>query len=114
MTTETHIKHRSHLPIPSRERTGPMVYDAKDPEATCPRIRRMRPPVGAPNVLVVLLDDAGFVRVDAATVCFDLQQDRVDLQIEDLAFRCDDLFFDLIELLSHRGIEICGAYCLAV
>ena len=51
---------RSHLPIPSRDRTGPMVYDAKDPEATCPRIERMRPPVGAPNVLVVLLDDAGF------------------------------------------------------
>jgi arylsulfatase A-like enzyme len=55
-----HNQSRSHLPIPTRERTGPIVYDAKDPEATCPRIERMRPPVGAPNVLIVLLDDAGF------------------------------------------------------
>ena len=51
-----HNQCRSHLPIPSRERTGPIVYDAKDPEATCPRIERMRPPLGAPNLLIVLLD----------------------------------------------------------
>src|SRR5512134_782379 len=51
---------RSQLPTPSRDRTGPIVYDAKDPEATCPRIERMRPPAGAPNILIVLIDDAGF------------------------------------------------------
>jgi arylsulfatase len=53
-------RSRSHLPIPSRERTGPIVYDAKDPEATAPRIERLRPPAGAPNVLIILIDDAGF------------------------------------------------------
>ena len=35
-------------------------YDAKDPEAKFPPIEPLRPPAGAPNVLIVLLDDAGF------------------------------------------------------
>ena len=51
---------RSHLPIPSRERTGSIAYDAKDPDAGSPKIEPLRPPQGAPNVLIVLLDDAGF------------------------------------------------------
>jgi arylsulfatase len=34
--------------------------DARDPEATFPPIEPLRPPAGAPNVLVVLLDDVGF------------------------------------------------------
>jgi arylsulfatase A-like enzyme len=34
--------------------------DAKDPAATFPPIEPLRPPAGAPNVLIVLLDDAGF------------------------------------------------------
>jgi arylsulfatase A-like enzyme len=54
------IKHRSHLPMPMLERNGPVFYDAKDPEATPQRIEQLRPPKGAPNVLIVLLDDAGF------------------------------------------------------
>jgi len=37
------------------------VYeDAKDPEAKFPPIEPLRPPAGAPNVLVILLDDVGF------------------------------------------------------
>ena len=51
---------RSHLPIPSRERAGPVAYDAKDPDAASPKIEPLRPPKGAPNVLIVLLDDTGF------------------------------------------------------
>src|SRR3981081_1969912 len=53
-------KHRSHLPIPSAERTGPITYDAKDPDTKSPPIEQLRPPQGAPNVLIILLDDAGF------------------------------------------------------
>jgi arylsulfatase len=36
------------------------VLDAKDPAAHFPPIEPLRPPAGAPNVLVVLLDDVGF------------------------------------------------------
>ena len=54
-------KHlRSVLPIPARGSTGLVKYDAKDPETKFPPIEPLRPPAGAPNVLVVLLDDAGF------------------------------------------------------
>jgi len=51
---------RTVLPIPDRPRTGLITYDAKDPESVYPAIRQMRPPKGAPNVLVILIDDAGF------------------------------------------------------
>ncbi len=37
-----------------------MLYDAKDPENKYPAITQLRPPKGAPNVLVILIDDAGF------------------------------------------------------
>src|SRR6476620_4010891 len=53
-------KHRSHLPIPTPERTGLITYDAKDPDTKFPPIEQLRPPKGAPNVLVILIDDAGF------------------------------------------------------
>src|SRR5690348_5892734 len=53
-------KHRSHLPIPSPERTGLITYDAKDPDTKFPPIEQLRPPEGAPNVLIILIDDAGF------------------------------------------------------
>ena len=53
-------KQRSHLPIPDRPRTGLITYDAKDPETKYPPIEQLRPPKGAPNILVILIDDAGF------------------------------------------------------
>src|SRR6184192_2212923 len=53
-------KERSHLPIPDRPRTGLITYDAKDPETKYPPIPQLRPPKGAPNILVILIDDAGF------------------------------------------------------
>lgn len=53
-------KDRSHLPMPTPTRTGPTFYDAKDPDARCEKIAQLRPPAGAPNVLIVLLDDVGF------------------------------------------------------
>jgi arylsulfatase A-like enzyme len=51
---------RAVLPIPDRPRHGLTTYDAKDPDTSYPPIEPLRPPEGAPNVLVVLLDDVGF------------------------------------------------------
>ena len=52
--------HRTDLPIADRPRTGLVTYDAKDPETKFPPIEQLRPPKGAPNVLIILIDDAGF------------------------------------------------------
>jgi arylsulfatase A-like enzyme len=51
---------REILPVPDRPSTGLVTYDAKDPATSFPPIEPLRPPAGAPNVLVVLLDDIGF------------------------------------------------------
>ena len=51
---------RDNLPIPNEAYAGPVYYDANDPAAVFPPIQEIRPPVGAPNVLVVLIDDTGF------------------------------------------------------
>ena len=53
-------KHRSHLPLPNTSRPGFVTYDAKSPDAKFPPIEQLRPPQGAPNVLIVLIDDVGF------------------------------------------------------
>jgi arylsulfatase len=52
--------NRDRLPIPDPPYSGPVFEDARDPQATFPPIEPLRPPAGAPNVLVVLLDDVGF------------------------------------------------------
>jgi arylsulfatase A-like enzyme len=51
---------RQVLPIPDRPYDGPIFEDAKDPAAKFPPIEPLRPPAGAPNVVIVLIDDAGF------------------------------------------------------
>jgi Sulfatase len=51
---------RSSLPIPDRPHIGLTTYDAKNPDTTFPPIELIRPPEGAPNVLVILIDDVGF------------------------------------------------------
>jgi arylsulfatase len=51
---------RAILPIPDVQHVGLTTYDAKDPDAKFPPIEQLRPPKGAPNVLVVLIDDCGF------------------------------------------------------
>ena len=53
-------KNRSHLPMPNTQRPTLITFDAKDPDAKFPPIEQLRPPAGAPNVLIVLIDDAGF------------------------------------------------------
>jgi len=51
---------RSILPIPDVAPVALTTYDAKDPETHFAPIRPLRPPKGAPNVLVILIDDVGF------------------------------------------------------
>jgi arylsulfatase A-like enzyme len=54
------VTSRDSLPIPGRVHTGLVTYDAKDPDTEFPPIEPLRPPEGAPNVLVILIDDCGF------------------------------------------------------
>jgi len=51
---------RQVLPIPDQPHMGLTTYDAKDPETSFPPIEPLRPPAGAPNVMIVLIDDTGF------------------------------------------------------
>src|ERR1700723_99704 len=53
-------KHRSHLTMPNTPRGGLVSFDGKGPEPKFPPIQPLPPPKGAPNVLLILLDDAGF------------------------------------------------------
>ena len=53
-------KNRSNLPMPNTIRPTLVTYDAKSPDTKYPPIEQLRPPQGAPNVLIVLIDDAGF------------------------------------------------------
>lgn len=61
--TDSHS--RAILPIPSQPHTGLTTYDAKDPNTKFPPIEPLLPPKGAPNVLIVLLDDVGFAASSA-------------------------------------------------
>jgi len=54
---------RDVLPIPDRPYVGDVPVDAR--EASFPPIEPLRPPEGAPNVLIVLLDDVGFAASSA-------------------------------------------------
>jgi arylsulfatase A-like enzyme len=60
MTSSRDELGRQVLPIPDRPFAGLVTYDAKDPATSFPAIEPLRPPTGAPNVLIVLLDDVGF------------------------------------------------------
>jgi len=51
---------RGVLPIPDTPYAGFVAYDARDPNSKFPPIEPLLPPPGAPNVLIVLLDDVGF------------------------------------------------------
>src|SRR3954469_17213067 len=56
---------RAILPIPDPQHVGLTTFDARDPETSYPPIIPLRPPAGAPNVLIVLIDDAGFAASSA-------------------------------------------------
>ena len=56
---------RSVLPVPDLVRHGLTPYDAKDPDTSFTPVRQVRPPAGAPNVVVILIDDVGFGALSA-------------------------------------------------
>ncbi|MBN1106185.1 MAG: sulfatase-like hydrolase/transferase, partial [Deltaproteobacteria bacterium] len=56
----TEFKNRFNLPMPNTVRPSLVTYDAKNPDTKFPPIEQLRPPKGAPNVLLILIDDAGF------------------------------------------------------
>ena len=60
MSSERSHIRREVLPISDQPHVGLTTYDAKDPDTAYPPIEPLRPPKGAPNVLVILLDDVGF------------------------------------------------------
>ncbi|MGH8774694.1 MAG: sulfatase-like hydrolase/transferase [Jiangellaceae bacterium] len=60
MTRHTDGLRRDVLPIPDPQWVGLTTYDVKDPDTTFPPITPVRPPHGAPNVLLILIDYAGF------------------------------------------------------
>ena len=60
MPAAEHDISRTILPIPDKKFVGLTTYDAKDPNTKYPPITPLRPPKGAPNVLIVLIDDVGF------------------------------------------------------
>ncbi len=51
---------RNILPIPDKQYVGITTYDAKDPDTKYPPITELRPPAGSPNIIIFLVDDAGF------------------------------------------------------
>lgn len=59
MSTKDHLP-RTVLPIPDQPHMGLTTYDARDPDTKFSPIKDLRPPKGAPNILIVLLDDVGF------------------------------------------------------
>ncbi|NNC12852.1 arylsulfatase [Planctomonas sp. JC2975] len=54
------VPQRTVLPNPDVPPASLTTYDAKDPDTSYPPIVPLRPPAGAPNVLLILIDDAGF------------------------------------------------------
>jgi arylsulfatase len=74
---------REILPIPDIPHVGLTTYDAKDPDTKYPPIEMLRPPKGAPNVLVVLIDDVGLAhRVPSAALSTRLWQKHWQKWIE--------------------------------
>ena len=63
--TQEADRARTVLPVPDPSHGEITATDAKDPEAKFPPIQPLRPPDGAPNVLIVLLDDVGFAASSA-------------------------------------------------
>ena len=59
MTTKDDLP-RTHLPMRNTRHAKFIPYDAKDPDMVVTPIDRLLPPEGAPNVLIVLIDDCGF------------------------------------------------------
>jgi arylsulfatase A-like enzyme len=65
MVNQSEKLSRAILPLLDHKHVGLTTYDAKDKDTKFPPIEPLRPPKGAPNVLIVLLDDVGFAASNA-------------------------------------------------
>ena len=83
---------RTSLPIPTGRIPGLVTYDAKDPDTSFPPIEPLRPPEGAPNVLVVLIDDCRVRRVE-----------RVRRAVRDADRRAAGRGWAAVQPLPHDG-----------
>jgi len=54
------IEQLTGLQFPDKPHIGLTTYDARDPDTKFLPIKELRPPAGAPNILIVLLDDMDF------------------------------------------------------
>jgi hypothetical protein len=62
MTSNGEPANRFTLPVPDPVHVGLTTYDARHPDTSFPPVEPVRPPAGAPSVLLILLDDVGFGR----------------------------------------------------
>lgn len=46
------------LPVPDQRCQGLVTYDAEDPASSFPPITPLRPPAGAPNVLLIMFSSS--------------------------------------------------------
>jgi arylsulfatase len=53
-------RSREILPIPDPPPPRVTTFDAQDPATSFPRIQPLRPPAGAPCIVICMLDDVGF------------------------------------------------------
>ncbi|MBV8373669.1 MAG: sulfatase-like hydrolase/transferase, partial [Candidatus Eremiobacteraeota bacterium] len=60
MSNNNRSVQREILPVPDQAYAGFIAYDAKNPDSKFPPIQPLVPPEAAPNVLIVLIDDAGY------------------------------------------------------
>ncbi len=60
MSTVNDLLQRNILPIPDIAPINLTTFSAKDPDSRFPPIVPLRPPTGAPNLLIILIDDVGF------------------------------------------------------
>ena len=60
---------REILPIPDQPHRGPVPFDARGASAPQPMLRA---PNGAPNVVIVPIDDMGFGIPSAFGICIDM------------------------------------------
>ena len=66
---------REILPIPDQLHRGPVPFDARN--ASAPQQLMLRAPNGAPNVVIVLIDDIGFGIPSAFGSCVDHGEPRL-------------------------------------
>lgn len=105
---------RDILPIPDSRFVGLTTFDAKDPNTRFPPIRRLRPPAVAPNILLILIDDAGFGASSAfggpcrMPTAERLARDGIELNRFHTTALCSPTRQALLTGRNHHSVEMGG------